>query len=205
MRIIIPLIFQIATLALICSCNQSDNISIESEKQLPHDDKSSSHSPDNNNYMDTASNYLNTKDNESKNLIILDKGNSEIEEKHSEKVELLNSKDAELFYNKAKSNLEDNYLSEAMVNINKSISNNPSNSNSYYIKGIIFERKLDYSNALGNFKRAISLQSTNVEAVMKCGIVYGKLNDKNNACLYFKKACDLGYNEACDGYNQFCQ
>lgn len=48
----------------------------------------------------------------------------------------VDAKQAEIFYNKAVNNFENNLLDEATTNIDKSITLNPNNSNSYYIKGV---------------------------------------------------------------------
>jgi Tfp pilus assembly protein PilF len=114
-------------------------------------------------------------------------------------------KQAEIFYNKAINNFENNLLKEALTNIDKSIKLNPNNSDSYYIKGVIKQEQLDFNGALTSYKKAIQLNQKHSDALAKCGIVYGKLNDKVNACKYFKLACESGNSESCKVYSKFCK
>ncbi|KVV16406.1 tetratricopeptide repeat protein [Flavobacterium sp. TAB 87] len=112
--------------------------------------------------------------------------------------------DYETSYNYALKLLINGDYDNSLVQINKSLKLNPTNADSYYVKGNIYEGKMDYQNALFNYKKAIQLNSNHIDATMKAAIIYGKMNDKPNACLYFKKACNLGNDDACTGYKRFC-
>lgn len=117
----------------------------------------------------------------------------------------VDAKQAEIFYNKAVNNFENNLLDEATTNIDKSITLNPNNSNSYYIKGVIKQKQLDFNGAITLYKKAIQLNPKNSDALAKCGIAYGKLNDMPNACKYFKLACESGNDDSCKIYSKFCK
>lgn len=111
---------------------------------------------------------------------------------------------AEIYYEKAVKSIENNALKEATVNIDKAIYLDPKNSNSYYIKGVIKQKQLDYNGALILYKKAIQFNPKNSEAMTKCGIIYGKLNDMANSCKYFNLGCENGNEDACKIYNKFC-
>lgn len=112
---------------------------------------------------------------------------------------------AETYYKSAVSSFETGDLDDAIVNINKSISIEPNNSNAYYTKGVIYQKKLNYDVALTCYKKALQLNPNNFEAMLKCGIVYGKKNDMINFCKYMKMACDNGDSNGCSGYSKFCK
>lgn len=106
--------------------------------------------------------------------------------------------EAEYYHNVAINYLIDNDLEDALSNINTSITYNERKSTSYYIRGIIYEKKELYYSAIENFKKAIEIDPSETDYYVKTAISYKYLNDLRNACIFLNEACKLGDKEACD-------
>ncbi|MFV8345949.1 tetratricopeptide repeat protein [Flavobacterium sp. ZB4P13] len=112
---------------------------------------------------------------------------------------------AETYYKSAVSLFQTGDLDNAIININKSISIEPNNSNAHYTKGVIYQKQLNYKVALSCYKKSIQINPQNTEAMLKCAIVYGKMNDMVNCCKYLNMACENGNNDGCTGFSRFCK
>lgn len=108
------------------------------------------------------------------------------------------------FHDNALTLLINGDLDNALIEINKALSINPVNADSYYVRGNIFQQKGYLNDALDDFKQAILLNPNHVEATVKCAIIYGKQKKMNLFCDYANKACQLGDPTACSMINRFC-
>lgn len=115
-----------------------------------------------------------------------------------------NSGSASYYHDLALSQVIDNKLDDALNNINTSINIDPYNSSSYYIKGIVYQRKELYYVAIENFKQAIKLDPSNPDFYIKTAYSFNKVNRIQEACDYLQEACVLGNSHACEAVRQFC-
>lgn len=113
--------------------------------------------------------------------------------------------DYKTYYNSAITFLTNGDYDNALNSINKSIMINPTNADSYYIRGNVYQKKANYLNAIRDYQKAIKLNPNHIDAISKCGISYAKMNDKAAACRYFKRACDMGSDDGCNVYSRFCK
>lgn len=115
-----------------------------------------------------------------------------------------NSRSASYYHDLALSQLIDNKLDDALNNINTSINIDPYKSSSYYIKGIVYQRKELHYVAIDNFKQAIKLDPSNPDFYIKTAYSFNKVNRIQEACDYLEEACVLGNSHACEAVRQFC-
>lgn len=109
------------------------------------------------------------------------------------------------YYDSAITLLLNGDYDNALSSINKAITLNPTNADSYYIRGNIYQKKVNNPYAIKDYQKAIKLNPNHIDAISKCGISYAKMNDKATACKYFKRACDMGDNDGCNIFNKFCK
>lgn len=115
------------------------------------------------------------------------------------------SMDYEAYYNRGICNFMEDNIEASLKDFNIAIELDSENPNLYYLRGSAYQKNNEMFNATRDFEKSIELNPYNSDPYMKLAIVYGKSGDKIKSCSFMSKACELGNNEACNGYDRFCR
>jgi len=96
--------------------------------------------------------------------------------------------------------LQQKNFNDAITQINKAISLNPSHHALYNNLGVAYKETEKYESAIENFKRAIEIKPNYAEAYNNLGIIFKKKYQYNEAYNNYQKAIELNPNYA-ESYN----
>jgi predicted O-linked N-acetylglucosamine transferase (SPINDLY family) len=96
--------------------------------------------------------------------------------------------------------LQQKNFNDAITQINKAISLNPSHHALYNNLGVAYKETEKYESAIENFKRAIEIKPNYAEAYNNLGIIFKKKYQYNEAYNNYQKAIELNPNYA-EAYN----
>lgn len=81
-----------------------------------------------------------------------------------------------------------NLVDQAITHLNNAISMAPDYYPSYYLLGVVYTQKMDYSEAAAAFEKSLELKPDNSEARIRLGDVYRRLDLPDKAEEEYKKA-----------------
>lgn len=110
-----------------------------------------------------------------------------------------------IYQNKAVSLSNLNEPQEAFKILDQALLANPLNIGAYNVRGLIYYRAENFTEALRDFKRITEIDPTNNVAYYNQAMSYFRMKDKQNACILFHKACELGNRNACQMIVLECQ
>ena len=95
-------------------------------------------------------------------------------------------------------------LSGAILDMDLSISLQPSSAELYKHRANIYTLSEQYFLAINDYTKAIELQENYAEAYYNRGLTYLLLNDPSSACYDLNKSKELGYERASEKLKYFC-
>lgn len=93
---------------------------------------------------------------------------------------------------------------EAIEDYNKAIVINPKSDYAYFNRGFSKGNLEDYRGAIADYTKAIELNPNFAVAYLYRGISKIGINQKDSACLDFSKAGELGYADAYETIEEYC-
>ncbi|ACH93164.1 tetratricopeptide repeat protein [Borrelia duttonii] len=99
----------------------------------------------------------------------------------------LNEKNDIMFYNLSMANFKNNHLNESLININKALNINPTQTEYLYLKASIYLTKENYNEAVPLYNTVISKNPDNITAHINLAKAYEKLKNIPKAISILEK------------------
>ena len=93
----------------------------------------------------------------------------------------------------------------ALSDFTITIEMNPDMAEAYYSRGLLYGKEYHkYNKAIKDFTKAIKLKPDYAEAYYNRGVTYRILDDLKNSCTDWKKAKELGFEDADELIEKYC-
>jgi Tfp pilus assembly protein PilF len=117
----------------------------------------------------------------------------------------LDKKNPILYNNRGNLKDEAGKPAEAILDYDQALRLDSLYQNAYYNRAIAKYNMQDFAGAKNDFEKVLQTQADDQDALLGLALTENKLNNKSKACAYFVRLSQLGFRDAEDYLQKYCQ